>query len=175
MKIVSVIGTRPQCMKLDKDLDQVIVNTGQHYSDGLNYDAFEDDLGLPKPHYELDETELVKMVGKTIKVLKKEKPDLVQVFGDTRSTLAGALAAHEMNIPIAHVEAGMRCGRHDMPEERIRITVDHMSKYLFVPGIQAEDNLNQEKIREHVYDVGNVMFDTFASLCPLPAPKDEDQ
>ena len=171
-KILTVIGTRPQYIKLDKNLDQIILDTNQHYSNGLQNDLFFKELGLPKPDYELGETKLPNMIKKIISVIKKEKPDIVQVFGDTRSTLAGAIAAHEMNVPIAHVEAGMRCGRRDMPEERIRIIVDHMSAWLFCPTITAMKNLEEERIRENVFLSGNVMFDTFSACCPVAKRKD---
>jgi len=167
MKIVSVIGSRPQYMKLDKKLEQIVVDTGQHYSPELASDSFFEELDLPKPDYQLGATKLPQMISKVIQVLKKEKPTLVLVYGDTRSTLAGALAASELNIPIGHIEAGMRCYRPDMPEERIRVTVDHMSTYLFTPSLTATANLDTEHVRNNVFTVGNVMYDTFSDLCPL--------
>lgn len=172
MKIVSIIGTRPQCMKLDKKLNQVIVDTGQHYSDGMRSKEFFKELDLPKPNYELKCRTLTSMLTKILAVLRKEKPSVVQVFGDTRSTLAGALAASELNIPIAHVEAGMRSYRADMPEERNRVVVDHLSSILLAPSVETIDNLDKERIRNNVHYVGNVMLDTFNDMCPLKKGKD---
>jgi len=170
MNILSILGSRPQYMKLDKDLPQTIVETGQHYSDALKYGAFSKSLGLPKPDYSLGAKTLEQMVLRLLKVLRKETPKVVCVYGDTRSTLAGAIAASELNIPIVHVEAGMRCGRPDMPEERNRIAVDHMSTWCMAPDQYAMDNLAREGITR-AQMIGNVMFDTFASFCPIPASK----
>ena len=158
-------------MKLDKKLDQIIVDTGQHYSPNVSSDFFFKELKLPKPHYQLNAKTLPKMVLGSLNVLKKEKPHIVLVYGDTRSTLAGTLAASELGIPIVHVEAGMRSYRMDMPEERIRIAVDHLSTYLLVPNLTAVFNLEAERIKENVIVVGNVMFDTFNDVCPLRKTK----
>ena len=171
MNIITIIGSRPQMTKQDKELPQRIIYTGQHYDINMK-DVFFKDLKLPKPDWDLNETKLPKMISGIWKILKKEKPQCVQVFGDCRSTLAGAIAAQDLNIPIVHVEAGMRCFRTDVPEERIRRMVDHASTVLFVPNLDAIVNLENEHIREGVYKIGNVMFDTFASLCPLKKGKD---
>ncbi len=171
MKVVSIIGTRPQILKLDKKLKQKVVFTGQHY-DTLMKDVFFKGLKLPKPDYECGETELVPMVKKMIPILKKEKPDIVLVYGDCRTTLAGALAASELGIPIGHIEAGMRSYRPDMPEEKNRIVVDHLSTYNFVTDKDAEDNLAAEHITKNVFLVGNVMLDTFSDFCPIKKSKD---
>lgn len=171
MKIVSIIGTRPQILKLDKKLKQKVIFTGQHY-DALMKDVFFKGLKLPKPDYECGETELVPMIRKIIPILKKEKPDIVLVYGDCRSTLAGAIAAGELNIPVGHIEAGMRAYRPDMPEEKNRVIVDHLSTLNFVTDEKAEDNLAVEQITQKVFNVGNVLLDTFNDFCPIKKSKD---
>src|SRR3990167_7737393 len=101
MHIVSILGTRPQILKLDKQLPQKVIYTGQHYSTMMK-EVFFKDLDIQKPDYECDERRLEKMIGKIRKILKKEQPNIVLVYGDCRSTLAGAIAAWEEHIPIAH-------------------------------------------------------------------------
>jgi UDP-N-acetylglucosamine 2-epimerase len=143
MKIATIVGTRPQYIKLDPTLpNQVIINTGQHY-DELMKDVFVKEFGIEKFDYECNATDLIEMTQKVREALKKEEPTCVVVYGDCRSTLAGALAASDLNIPIVHVEAGMRAYRHDMPEERIRVIVDHMSHILLVPDLEAGENLER--------------------------------
>lgn len=170
MKVISVIGTRPQVCKLDKKLEQKVIFTGQHFDKNMK-DVFFSGLKIRKPDYECGETELAPMVTKIIKILKKERPDIVLVYGDCRSTLAGAIAASELNIPIGHIEAGMRCSRIDMPEEKNRIIVDHLSTYNFVTDSWAEQNLRDEHITKNVFLVGNVLFDTFNDICPIKKAK----
>jgi len=164
--IMSIIGTRPQIMKIDKDLPQKIIWTGQHYDECMK-DVFFQDLKMPKPDYECGSKTLGSMISKITAILKKEQPDLVLVYGDCRSTVAGAIAASELGIPIGHVEAGVRCFNNGVPEERNRILVDHLSKYLFAPDDKARSNLAKEGIKDDVYVIGNVMFDTLTSMCPI--------
>lgn len=171
MHIISVVGTRPQILKLDKELKQKIIWTGQHYNTLLK-DIFFKDLNLPRPDYECNERRIETMISKVRKILKKEKPDIVLVYGDCRSTLAGAIAAREERVPIAHIESGMRAFRREMPEEMYRRIIDNISQILFTPCEQATINLSLEGIREGVHEVGNVLFDTFSSMCPIPRSKD---
>src|SRR3990167_6251795 len=130
MKIITIVGARPNFIKVDPDLkNQIILHTGQHH-DYLMSQVFFDELKLPKPKYNLNckGNEVGKMIDRIGKVLKKEKPNLVIVFGDTHSSLAGALAATYQNIPVAHIEAGLRSYRMDMPEEINRALIDKMAK-----------------------------------------------
>lgn len=172
-KIVTVVGARPQFVKaacFSKALresgaaQEVIVHTGQHYDPGMSQ-VFFDQLGIADPHYNLSINggSHGQMTGRILesieKVLLQESPQLIVVFGDTNSTLAGALAAAKLCIPIAHVEAGLRSFNRSMPEETNRILTDHMSDILFTPTEQASKNLAAEGILENVFLVGDIMFD----------------
>ncbi|MFX0205716.1 MAG: non-hydrolyzing UDP-N-acetylglucosamine 2-epimerase [Candidatus Hodarchaeota archaeon] len=171
MKIASIIGTRPQFIKaaalspeLRKDTNEVLIHTGQHYDYEMNQ-AFFDALNIPKPNYNLGigsgshgrQTGL--MLTAIEEVLMKESPDMVLVYGDTNSTLAGALAASKLNISIAHVEAGLRSYNRSMPEEINRILVDHLSNLLFAPTKKSVENLKKEGIEKGIHLVGDVMYD----------------
>ena len=171
MKITSIVGARPQfikcapvSMELRKKHKEVLVHTGQHYDDELSAVFFEE-LGMPKPEYNLDVGSGMhgKQTGKMLiaieKVLVKEEPDMVITYGDTNSTLAGALAAVKLHIKVAHVEAGLRSFDRRMPEEINRRLTDHASDTLFCPTQTAVENLKQEGIVDGVYNVGDVMFD----------------
>ena len=174
MKIVTVLGARPQFVKASvvsaqivktKGVSEVIVHTGQHFDANMS-DVFFDELGMAAPTYHLainggghgDMTG--RMLIEIEKVLLAEKPDVVLVYGDTNSTLAGALAAAKLHIPVAHVEAGLRSFNMRMPEEINRILTDRVSTWLFAPTVEAVDNLAREGVEAaKVLNVGDVMLD----------------
>lgn len=173
MKVVSIVGARPQFIKavlvskeLRKSHQEVLVHTGQHYDIELSQ-IFFDELGIPKPDYNLEigSDTHTKQTGKMMigieEVLIAEKPGLVLVYGDTNSTLAGALTAAKFHIPVAHVEAGPRMFDKSVPEEINRVLTDHVSTLLFAPTQTAVDNLKKEGIMQGVYLTGDVMLDSF--------------
>lgn len=171
MKIVSIIGARPQFIKcaaltreLRKDHNEVIVHTGQHYDANLS-DIFFDELKIPQPDYNLGigsgthGYQVGRMLMAIEDVLMKEKPEMTLVYGDTNSTLAGAIVASRLHISLGHVEAGLRCLDKGMPEETNRILADHCSDILFCPTKISVNNLWNENIRKRVYQTGDVMVD----------------
>lgn len=174
MKVLSVIGARPQFIKeavIQKALkkykvEEVLVHTGQHYDANMS-DVFFQVLEMDKPNYQLNihGSNHGEMTGKMIieleKIMIDENPDVVILYGDTDSTLAGAIAASKLNIKIAHIEAGLRQQPKDMPEETNRVLTDRVSDYLFCPTIQAIHNLKQENIADGVVFSGDVMYDIF--------------
>jgi UDP-GlcNAc3NAcA epimerase len=174
MKIVTVIGARPQFIKAAAvarqfrqaaGLEEVLVHTGQHYDDNMS-DVFFAELEIPRPRYHLGigsgahGTQTGRMLEAVERVLQDEKPDAVLVYGDTNSTLAGALAAAKLHIPVAHVEAGLRSFNRRMPEEVNRVLTDHVSAWLFAPTDAAVANLAREGIPgDRTFLVGDVMYD----------------
>ncbi len=177
MKIYTIIGTRPQFVKasafskiisLDKDVEEVSIHTGQHYDPSMS-DIFFNELSMPQPKYNLNigGQSHGEMTGNMLMALEKifleETPDCVVVYGDTNSTLAGALAASKLHIPLAHIEAGLRSYNKTMPEEQNRIITDHLSDFLFCPTFESVENLKKESIMNGVH-VGDIMYDVTCNL-----------
>ena len=171
MKIVSIVGTRPQLIKasliskeLRKNHCEILVHTGQHYDENLS-DIFLKELNMPIPNYNLkigsgsQGWQTGQALIEIEKVLLREKPDLVLVYGDCNSTLAGALAAVKLHIPVAHVESGCRSFDRRMPEEFNRIVVDHISDILFCATKNNAEQLAKEGITKGVHITGDIMFD----------------
>ncbi len=172
-KILIIVGARPQFVKLAPvlaalrardQLQAVVVHTGQHFDPGMS-DIFFDELGLSPPNHHLGihggthgrmTGRMLAAIDDTILV---ENPAAILVVGDTNSTLAGALAAAKLHVPVAHLEAGLRSFNKAMPEEINRVLTDHVSSLLFCPTVAAVDNLARESIHAGVHHVGDVMFD----------------
>jgi UDP-GlcNAc3NAcA epimerase len=186
VKICTIVGARPQFIKAravsaaivahnqanpDRPICEILVNTGQHYDYELAQLIF-DELALPAPAHQLGvgsgshASQTARALESVEKILVDEQPHAVLVYGDTNSTLAGALAAAKLNVPVAHVEAGMRCGRRDMAEEINRVLTDHISRLLFCTDSGAAENLHQEGVVEGVHITGDVMLDNLLHLAP---------
>jgi len=174
MRLTTIVGARPQFIKAaavsrvlraNGGVEELLVHTGQHYDENMS-DVFFDELEIPQPDYHLGigsgshGTQTGRMLEAIERVLREERPDGVLVYGDTNSTLAGALAAAKLHVPVAHVEAGMRSFNRRMPEEINRVLTDHLSGLLFASTQTAVNNLRHEGIpAEAVHLVGDVMYD----------------
>ena len=176
MRIASVVGTRPQLIKaavlqplLRRRHSEVFIDTGQHYDEALA-GAFVDELGLVPPDHQLGvgggsaTGQTAAMLSRLEPILAAERPDVVIVYGDTNSTLAGSLVAAQLRLPVAHVEAGLRSFDRRMPEEVNRVIADHLATWAFAPTPTAVDNLAAEGITNGVHLVGDLMQDLAARL-----------
>jgi UDP-GlcNAc3NAcA epimerase len=174
MKIVTIVGARPQFIKaanlsrLIKNIDEikeVIIHTGQHYDPNLS-EIFFKEMNLPQPDFNLDigscsqGRQTGRMLDSIEEILLSERPDWVLVYGDTNSTLAGALAAVKLNIRVAHIEAGLRSYNRNMPEEINRIATDHISECLFAPTHNSMDLLAKEGLADRSVFSGDIMYDS---------------
>lgn len=173
-KVLTILGARPQFIKAAAfsralrgydNIQEIIVHTGQHYDKNMS-DIFFSEMDIPLPKYQLftggkgHGAMTGQQLEKIEEILLDERPDLVLVYGDTNSTLAGALAAVKLHIPIAHIEAGLRSFNRNMPEEINRILTDQISDYLFVPSADAKANLIKEGIdKKRVFVVGDIMYE----------------
>lgn len=180
MKVLSIVGARPQFIKeaviheelRKKGIKEVLVHSGQHYDTKMS-DIFFKTLRIKKPDYCLGIKSFFhgEMTARIMidfeRIAIEEKPDIVFVYGDTNTTLAGALVAAKLTIPLAHIEAGIRMKPKTMPEEINRIIVDRISNYLFCPTLKAVSNLKKEGIVEGAYFTGDVMYDLFLKMKPL--------
>lgn len=179
MKIITIIGARPQFVKAamvsqaipehnrkhpDRSIRELILHTGQHYDENMS-NIFFREMNIPEPSWMLScgtgsHGEMTgRMMIEIEKILLEENPDYVLVYGDTNSTLAGALTAGKLHIPVVHIEAGLRSFNRSMPEEINRVLTDHISTLLCCPTYTAIRNLNREGIHEGVHHVGDVMYD----------------
>lgn len=171
MKILTIVGARPQFIKaapvsqaLASKHREIMVHTGQHYDVKMS-EIFFEQLGIPTPKYNLGigsgshGAQTGAMLAQIEEVIKLEQPELVVVYGDTNSTLAGALAAAKLHYPVAHIEAGIRSFNRTMPEELNRVLTDHLADLLFCPTEKALNNLKFEGISKGVFNPGDVMYD----------------
>jgi UDP-GlcNAc3NAcA epimerase len=198
MKIVTVIGARPQIIKaaalsraiethFANQITEVIVHTGQHYDDNMSQ-VFFDELGIPHPDYNLHVgsashgVQTARMTEGIEDILKKEWPDFIVLYGDTNSTLAGAIAASKLHIPVVHIEAGLRSFNKAMPEEINRIVCDHCSTLLFSPTLAGVENLKREGFpmnndspftidNPKVYHCGDIMYDNSIHFAQIAEAK----
>lgn len=198
MKIVTIIGARPQIIKaaalsraiqehFADRIHEVIVHTGQHYDDNMSQ-VFFDELGIPHPDYNLHVgsashgVQTARMIEGIEQILMDEKPDGIVLYGDTNSTLAGAVAASKIHVPVIHIEAGLRSFNKSMPEEINRIVCDHCSTLLFTPTHAGFENLTREGFRidndgpysndnPKVYHCGDIMYDNFLHFSSLADQK----
>jgi UDP-GlcNAc3NAcA epimerase len=182
MKIITIIGARPQFIKAtaasraimrqnkqgpfeNQSIREILVHTGQHYDDNMSQVFFEElDIAVPDFHLDLGQGRHGAMTGRMLdkveEILVQERPDIVLVYGDTNSTLAGALAAVKLHVPVAHVEAGLRSFNRRMPEEINRVLTDHTADLLFAPTQKAAENLRREGlVPEKIHLTGDVMYD----------------
>ncbi len=184
-RIVTIVGARPQFVKAfalsrlfrnRPGFEEIVVHTGQHFDPNMS-DVFFEELDIEAPRYTLGihgtghGATTGRMLGAIEDILLAERPAATLVYGDTNSTLAGALAAAKLNIPVVHVEAGLRSRNRRMPEEVNRVVVDHLSSVLLCPTDLAVNNLASEGITEGVHKVGDVMFDAVRFALPLAAQR----
>jgi UDP-GlcNAc3NAcA epimerase len=178
LRVLTVIGNRPQFVKaaavsdrLRSGAQEVLVHTGQHYDAELSRVFFEE-LGLPRPDHQLDvgggsnTSQTARMLAALEPLIASERPDVLLVYGDTNSTMAGALAGAQAGVPIAHVEAGMRSYDRTMPEELNRVVADHASSLLLCSSERAAETLRGEHVVGDVVVVGDVMVDVAQMLAP---------
>jgi UDP-GlcNAc3NAcA epimerase len=177
MRVLSVVGARPQFVKAavlsaelaERGIEEILIHTGQHYDADMS-DVFFEELKIPKPRYELGVgsaghgAQTGEMMRRLEPIAVAERPDAMLVYGDTNSTLAGALVGAKLCIPVAHVEAGLRSFNRAMPEEINRIVADHVSSWLFVPNARARAQLASEGILDGVVEVGDLMVDLVARV-----------
>jgi UDP-GlcNAc3NAcA epimerase len=176
MRVLSVVGNRPQFVKSaplsmalrGRGIEEVLLHTGQHYDPELSQVFFEE-LGLPEPDHrlELHTSDVEAMTGPILEIVGRDRPDAVLVYGDTNSTLSGARAAVAGGVPLAHVEAGLRSGDLEMPEERNRIEVDRLAALLLAPDERSRATLVREGVNGRIEVVGDVMADATEQLAPL--------
>jgi len=180
LKVVTVVGARPQFVKAavlsrelrEQGVEEALVHTGQHYDAGLSDVFFQElDLPTPKHHLGVGSGPHGKQTGQALerleRILEAERPDWVVVFGDANSTLAGALCAAKLHLPLAHVEAGLRSFDRSMPEEINRIVADHCADLLFCPTQTAVDHLAKEGLAERARLTGDIMYDSLLQRLPL--------
>ena len=176
MKIFTVVGNRPQFIKSaplsaalrDDGVEEIVLHTGQHWYHTMSQ-VFFDQLELAEPRYRLDlhTADIAAMQPVIAERIAAESPDLVLVYGDTNSTVAGARAAADASVPVAHVEAGLRSGDLEMPEERNRIEVDRLAWLLFCPDDRSRRTLDDEGVLGRIYVVGDVMADATRLFAPI--------
>jgi len=184
MNIFTIIGARPQFVKcapvsatLRKSHSEFLVHTGQHYDDNMSH-IFFDEMGIPKPDVNLEvgsgshATQTAAMMTGLEPLMLNHKPDAVMIYGDTNSTVAAALVAAKLHIPVIHIEAGLRSFNLKMPEEINRIVADRLSKVLCCPTETAVKNLNDEGIKSGVINTGDVMYDAVLMFKPLSEKSD---
>ena len=175
MKILTIIGARPQFIKAAAlsrylknlpNIKEIILHTGQHYDNNMSNNFFSE-LDIPKPDYNLGvgsdtpARQTAKMMICIEDITLKERPDFILIYGDTNSTIAGAIVGAKLHIPIVHIEAGLRSYDRKMPEEINRVVSDSISTILFCPTETAVKNLEKEGITTRVYNVGDIMLETY--------------